>query len=63
MNTTNPQSQPLAETEYKLISLDQGEAILYNTLSKKYEQWYSSPHYAGYTIIIHGQQYEFVKEL
>jgi len=63
MQKIGPQNiQPLCETEYTLISLTGNEAILFNTISRKYETWVLNNNYAGYVIEINGKGYEFVSE-
>jgi hypothetical protein len=50
--------ETLAESEYTLLSLESGEAVL-QTSDGKRERWFKNDHYAGYVVEIDGIGYEF----
>ena len=53
--------EPLSESRYSLVSLNDGEAILCDHEFGKLEYWYENDHHAGYTIEINGIGYEFAR--
>jgi hypothetical protein len=64
MQIVGSQRRELIEhTEYKLISLAGGEAILLNTETNHRELWYKRDDFAGYVIVIEEIGYEFVREI
>jgi len=66
MKITESQKRELIEdSPYEFIqSQDMGKTVLlFNTITKKYEQWVSNDDFDGYVVVICGRGFEFVKSL
>lgn len=52
--------EKIEDTDYVLVSIENGTALLFDDKTGKCETWQENDHFAGYVIEINGIGYEFV---